>query len=70
MRRLPVGDGGLAIHVLSDLGGTPEKSYVEETELMAFDLFWDGPHYHYGPRKRTTASIGTGHWYRTILAGF
>ena len=44
MRRLPVGDGGLAIHVLSDLGGTSEKSYVEETELMAFNLFWDGPH--------------------------
>ncbi|MQG30642.1 MAG: hypothetical protein FI724_00590, partial [SAR202 cluster bacterium] len=40
MRRLPVGDGGLAIHVLTDVGGSTEKSFVEETEIMAFDLFW------------------------------
>lgn len=52
MRRLPVGDGGLAIHVLADLAGSTEKSYVEETEIMAFDCFWDGPHYHYGPRNK------------------
>lgn len=52
MRRLPVGDGGLAFHVLADLAGSTENSYVEETELLAFDCFWDGPHYHYGPRNK------------------
>ncbi len=52
MRRLPVGDGGLAIHVLGDIGGATRKSYVEETELLAFDCFWDGAHYHYGPRNK------------------
>jgi len=52
MRRLPVGDGGLAIHVLGDVGGATRKSYVEETELLAFDCFWDGAHYHYGPRNK------------------
>lgn len=52
MRRLPVGDGGLAVHVLADLAGSTEKSYVEETEILAFDCFWDGPHYHYGPRNK------------------
>ncbi len=52
MRRLPIGDGGLAIHVLGDIGGATRKSYVEETELLAFDCFWDGAHYHYGPRNK------------------
>jgi len=52
MRRLPMGDGGLAIHVLGDIGGSTRKSYVEETELLAFDCFWDGAHYHYGPRNK------------------
>ena len=52
MRRLPKGDGGLAIHVLGDVGGSTRKSYVEETELLAFDCFWDGAHYHYGPRNK------------------
>lgn len=52
MRRLPMGDGGLAIHVLADLLGSTESSYVEETEILAFDLFWDGAHYHYGPRNK------------------
>ena len=28
MRRLPVGDGGLAVHVLADLAGSTENSYV------------------------------------------
>ena len=26
--------------------------FTEETELLAFDCFWDGPHYHYGPRNK------------------
>ena len=52
MRRQNSGDGGLAIHVLADLAGTPGRSYVEETELLAFDCFWDAPHYHYGPRNK------------------
>ncbi len=52
MRRLPMGDGGIAIHVLGDIGGSTRKSYVEETELIAFDCFWGGAHYHYGPRNK------------------
>ena len=52
MRRQTGGDGGLAIHVLADLAGTPGKTYVEETELLAFDCFRDSPHYHYGPRNK------------------
>ena len=52
MRRLPMGDGGLAIHVLGDVGGSTRNSYVEETELLAFDCFWNGAHYHYGPRNK------------------
>jgi hypothetical protein len=63
MRRLPVGDGGLAIHILADLAGSTEKSYVEETEIMAFDCFWDGPHYHYGPRNKNHRI----YWDRTIV---
>ena len=63
MRRLPVGDGGLAIHVLADLAGATEKSYVEETEIMAFDCFWDGPHYHYGPRNKNHRI----YWDRTLV---
>jgi hypothetical protein len=52
MRRQAGGDGGLAVHVLADIGGSTGKSYVEETELLAFDCFWQGPHYHYGPRNK------------------
>jgi hypothetical protein len=52
MRRLPMGDGGLAVHVLADIGGTPGRAYTEETEVLAFDCFWNGPHYHYGPRNK------------------
>ncbi len=66
MRRLPVGDGGLAVHVLTDIGGTNEKSYVEETEIMAFDLFWDGPHYHYGPRNKNHRI----YWDRTLVTDY
>lgn len=63
MRRLPVGDGGLAIHVLADLAGATENSYVEETEILAFDCFWDGPHYHYGPRNKNHRI----YWDRTLV---
>lgn len=63
MRRLPVGDGGLAIHVLADLAGSTENSYVEETEILAFDCFWDGPHYHYGPRNKNHRI----YWDRTLV---
>ncbi|HVZ07377.1 DUF7700 domain-containing protein [Rhodopila sp.] len=52
MRRLKNGDGGLALHVLADIGGSKGKAYVEETELLAFDCFWNGAHYHYGPRNK------------------
>jgi hypothetical protein len=52
MRRLNNGDGGLAIHVLADIGGSKGKAYVDETELLAFDHFWNNAHYHYGPRNK------------------
>ena len=52
MRRLKNGDGGLALHVLADVGGSQGKAYVEETELLAFDCFWNNAHYHYGPRNK------------------
>lgn len=52
MRRQRNGDGGLAVHVLADVGGSKGKAYVEETELLAFDCFWQNPHYHYGPRNK------------------
>ena len=63
MRRLPMGDGGLAIHVLADIGGTPGKAYTEETELLAFDHFWNGAHYHYGPRNKNHRT----YWDRTLV---
>jgi hypothetical protein len=63
MRRLPVGDGGLAVHVLADIGGTPGKAYTEETEILAFDCFWNGPHYHYGPRNKNHRI----YWDRTLV---
>ena len=63
MRRLPMGDGGLAIHVLADMGGTPGKHYTEETELLAFDHFWNGAHYHYGPRNKNHRI----YWDRTLV---
>ena len=43
-RDLP-GDGGIAIHVLGDIGD-------EEHELLTFDCFDNEPHYHYGPRAK------------------
>ena len=52
MRRQRNGDGGLALHVLADIGGAKGKSYIEETELLAFDCFWKDAHYHYGPRNK------------------
>jgi len=52
MRRQAGGDGGLAVHILTDIGGSAGRSYVEETEILAFDCFWQAPHYHYGPRNK------------------
>ena len=52
LRRQTGGDGGLAIHILADLAGTPGRTFMEETELLAFDCFRDFPHYHYGPRNK------------------
>jgi hypothetical protein len=63
MRRLAMGDGGLAIHVLADIGGTPDKAYTDETELLAFDHFWNGAHYHYGPRNKNHRI----YWDRTLV---
>jgi hypothetical protein len=63
MRRQMSGDGGLAIHVMADIGGTPGKRYTEETELLAFDCFWDSAHYHYGPRNKNHRI----YWDRTLV---
>jgi len=52
VRKQADGNGGLAIHVLTDLSGTPGKSYAEEVEILAFDCFKERPHYHYGPRNK------------------
>ena len=64
MRRLKNGDGGLAVHVLADVGGSKGKAYVEETELLAFDCFWQNPHYHYGPRNKNHRT----NWDLTVIA--
>ena len=63
MRRLMNGDGGLAVHVLADVGGSKGKTYIEETELLAFDCFWQNPHYHYGPRNKNHRT----NWDLTII---
>jgi hypothetical protein len=49
-------DRGMAIHVLSDVGG-------QEIELLAFDCFEGGPHYHYGPRNQDVRI----YWDKTIV---
>jgi len=69
MRRLAMGDGGLAIHVLADIGGTPGKKYTEETELLAFDHFWNGAHYTTARATRTIASTGIAPWSRIRSPG-
>ena len=63
MRRLMNGDGGLAVHVLADVGGSKGKTYIEETELLAFECFWQNPHYHYGPRNKNHRT----NWDLTII---
>jgi hypothetical protein len=63
MRRQRNGDGGLALHVLGDVGGSKGKAYVEETELLAFDCFWNSAHYHYGPRNKNHRT----NWDMTII---
>jgi hypothetical protein len=63
MRKQAGGDGGLAIHVLADLAGTPGRTYAEETELLAFDCFREAPHYHYGPRNKNHRIF----WDRTLV---
>jgi hypothetical protein len=49
-------DQDMAIHVLSDVAG-------QEIELLAFDCFERGAHYHYGPRNQD-ARI---YWDRTTV---
>ena len=34
-----MGDGGLAIHVLADIGGTPDKLY-QDTKIKALTKVW------------------------------
>lgn len=49
-------DRGMAIHVLSDVAG-------QEIELLAFDCFELGAHYHYGPRNQDVRL----YWDRTVV---
>ncbi len=49
-------DRGVAIHVLSDVAG-------QELELLAFDCFEHGPHYHYGPRNQDVRI----YWDKTVV---
>ena len=56
-------DGGLAIHVMTDLAGTPTDSYAAEAEILAFDCFRKAPHYHYGPRYKNHRI----YWDRTVI---
>jgi hypothetical protein len=49
-------DRGMAIHVLSDQAG-------QEIELLAFDCFERGPHYHYGPRNQDVRI----YWDKTLV---
>ena len=60
--RMVANDQGLAIHVLSQVA-------EQKVELLAFDCFEKGPHYHYGPRNQdvrlywdTTTSGNTLQW--------
>src|SRR5258708_37966512 len=46
MRRLPMGDGGLAIHVLADIGGAPRQGFTEENQAPALYHFCDGRPHH------------------------
>jgi len=50
------GDRGMAIHVMSDVAG-------QEIELLAFDCFENGPHYHYGPRNQDVRL----YWDKTLV---
>jgi len=56
-------DGGLAIHVLSDICGSPGHDFSEETEVIAFDCFRKQPHYHYGPRNKNLRY----YWDKTVV---
>ena len=49
-------DRGLTVHVLSDMAG-------QEIELLAFDCFENGPHYHYGPRNQDVRI----YWDKTLV---
>ena len=49
-------DRGVAVHVLSDIAG-------QEIELLAFDCFEKGPHYHYGPRNQDVRI----YWDKTLV---
>src|SRR5947207_14582938 len=62
MRRLPMGDGGLAVHVLGDIGGTPGKKDTQETELLAVVHFWSDAAEPAGPRPQHARL----HWDRTL----
>jgi hypothetical protein len=62
-------DRGVAIHVLGDVGD-------EEVEMLTFDCFENGPHYHYGPQAKnqrlyldTTAAPDAVAWALDLFKG-
>src|SRR5262245_34929343 len=69
MRRLPMGDGGLAIHVLADIGGTPGKKYIEGTDPLRLTTSGTVRITMTARATRTIASIGIGPWSRIRSPG-
>ena len=56
-------DGGLVLHLLTDLSSCPSHECSEETEIRAFDCFRIQPHYYYGPRNKNLSY----HWNRIVV---
>ena len=56
-------DGGLAIHLLTDLSSSSSHEYSEETDIQAFDCFCIHPHYDYAPRNKNISY----HWNKIVV---
>jgi len=70
MRRLAMGDGGLAIHVQADIGGTPGKKYTEETSSWPLIITSGTVRTTTTARAtRTIASTGIAPWSRIRSPG-
>src|SRR5262249_39106459 len=69
MRRLAMGDGGLAIHVLADIGARPAKPTPKKPSSWLSPTFGTARITITARATRTIASIGTGPWSRTRSPG-